>query len=144
MAEQVITNADDVDLIIQSGSAKRGTAQDMGRIVVDDFSITKEEDDTLESGVGQRLPAGVSYGDVTFGYSFTMLGEDVDVFQMVANSDGTSRPFSFTALKQEDGETLWEVSLDMCVTTNEEWSASSGDPMEYAVEGIAVSMDNDF
>lgn len=145
MAEHVVTNANDVHIVIQADGQQRGTFQDMGRIVVDDFSVTKEEDDTVESGIGQRLPAGVSYGDVTFNYSFTMLGDDVDVFQMVANSDGTSRPFSLSAMKlDDDGNVTWEVALDTCVTTSEEWSGSSGDPMEYSVEGIAVSMDNDF
>lgn len=144
MSEHVVTNADQVDLILQAGDSKKGTAQDMGRIVVDDFSVTKDEDDTLESGIGQRLPAGVSFGDVEFNFSFTMLGDDVDVFKMIANADGISKTFSFTALKQEDGDTQWEVALDTCVTTSEEWSASSGDTMEYSVEGIAVSMDNTF
>lgn len=141
MADNIITNANDVELFLQADGEKRGTLQSMGRIVVDDFSITKEEDNSLESGVGFRLPAGVSMGDVTFNFSFTLLGDDVDVFQMVAEDDGMSSPFSLTAMKR-DGDTIeWEVALDTCLAGTEEWSASSGDPMEYSVEGIAVSME---
>lgn len=144
MAENIITNANDVELVLESGSSQRGTAKDMGRIVVDDFSISREEDDTLESGVGHRLPVGISNGDVEFSFSFTMMGEDVSVFEMVADADGRSQAFSFTARKTDDQNNIeWEYALDTCKATSEELSGSSGDPMEYAVEGIAVSLDKD-
>lgn len=142
MADNIITNANDVELFLERGSTKRGTPQDMGRIVVDDFSITKEEDDSLISGVGFRLPAGITNGDITHGFSFTMQGEDVSTFQMIAEADGSSNIFSFTAQRpDDDGTVIWEFALDTCKATSEEVSASSGDVMEYAVEGIAVSVD---
>jgi len=141
MAENVITNANDVELIMQAGDTKRGTKQSLGRIVVDDFSITRDEDSELVSGVGLRLPAGISSGDVEHGFSFTMMGEDVSVFEMVATQDGISRPFSFTAQKRDGDAVEWQFALDTCKATSEEISASSGDAMEYAVEGIAVSVD---
>lgn len=147
MADNIITNANDVDLIIQSNPAspsgeKRGTADSMGRIVVDDFSISKEEDDSLVSGVGHRLPGGITYGDITFGYSFTLQGEDVSLFEMVANERGESNIFSFTAQKTEDDGTMrWQVSLGVAISTSEEWSGTSGDPMEYSVDGIGFQMD---
>lgn len=142
MAEHIITNANDVELFLQRGGEQRGTPREMGRIVVDEFSITKEEDDSLVSGVGFRLPGGITNGDVTFNFSFTMQGEDVSTFEMISAADGTSNVFSFTAQRpDEEGNIQWEVALDTCKATTEEITASSGDPMEYSVEGIAVSMD---
>lgn len=141
MAENIITNANDVELIIQSGDTSRGTPQSMGRIVVDEFTITREEDDSLESGVGHRHSLGISNGDITLNFSFTMLGHDVSTFEMVATKDGRSNVFSMTARKRDEDLLEWEIALDTCKATTEEVSASSGDTMEYNVEGIAVSMD---
>lgn len=141
MAENLITNANDVELVLEAGDTARGTPQDMGRVLVDEFTITREEDDSLESGVGHRLPAGISNGDITHNFSFTIMGQDVSTFEMVATADGRSRVFSFTARKR-DGDTVeWEYALDTCKATTEEITASSGDPMEYSVDGIAVSVD---
>lgn len=141
MAENLITNANDVELVLQAGDTTRGTPQAMGRIVVDEFTITRDEDDTLESGVGHQLPAGISNGDIEHSFSFTMMGQDVSTFEMVSTADGRSRVFSFTARKR-DGDTVeWEFALDTCKATTEEITASSGDPMEYSVDGIAVSVD---
>lgn len=140
MAENIITNANDVELVLESGSTTAGTSRDMGRLVVDDFTLTREEDDSLVSGVGFRLPAGVTYGDITFGFDFTMLGQDLTVFDMIATDSGESKAFSFTARKTDDDDNLeWEISLDTCLATTDEVTASSGDPMEVPVEGIAVS-----
>lgn len=142
MAENIITNANDVELYLEADGVQRGTSQSMGRIVVDDFSITKDEDSELISGVGHQLPAGISNGDIEHGFSFTMQGEDVAVFEMIAGASGRSSVFSFTARKREDDGTLrWEFALDTCKATSEEISGTSGDPMEYAAEGIAVSVD---
>lgn len=141
MSEHLITNANDVELVLEADTTKRGTPGDMGRIVVDDFSITKNEDDSLESGVGMRLPAGISNGDIEHEFSFTMIGQDVATFEMIAQADGKSNVFSFTARKRDGDSLEWEVALDTCKATTEEISASSGDPMEYSVDGIAVSVD---
>jgi hypothetical protein len=143
MAENLITNANDVELVIESidENNRRGTPAGMGRLVVDEFTITREEDDTLESGVGHRLPVGLSNGDITHSFSFTMMGDDVSLFEAVATKNGRSKLFSFTARKREDGEIVWEYALDICKATSEEVTASSGDPMEYAVDGIAVRVD---
>lgn len=138
----VITNANDVELVLEQGGTKVGSPRNMGRIVVDEFTITREEDDSLVSGVGFRLPAGVTYGDITFSWDFTMMGSDTDTFDMVANEDGESTAFSFTARKTDDnGDIEFEFALDTCVTTSEEYSGSSGDATEYPVSGIAVSME---
>lgn len=141
MAENIVTNANDVELVMSSSNATRGTAQSNGRVIVDEFSISREEDDSLVSGVGFQLPGGITNGDITHNFSFTISGQDVAVFEMIASKDGKSQVFSFTARKQEDDVIEWEYALDTCKATSEELSASSGDVMEYSVEGIAVSVD---
>lgn len=141
MAENIITNANDVELVMTADGTNKGTPQSMGRIVVDDFTLTRSEDVQSVSGVGFQLPAGLSNGDIELEYSFTMMGEDADVFDMVATADGHSRIFSFTARKMEDGEIQWSYTFDTCKAASEEISGTSGDPMEYAVEGFAVSYD---
>lgn len=147
MSEHLVTSANDVELILEGSSRTRGTQRELGRIVVDEFTITREEDDSLVSGVGFSLPAGISNGDVTHNFSFTMMGQDVDTFEMVATRNGRSNVFSFTARKTrpiegvDDVELEWEFSLETCKATSEELTASTGDTMEYAVEGIAVSVD---
>lgn len=141
MADNIITNANDVELVLERDGTKRGTASGMGRVVVDEFSITREEDDSLESGVGHRLPAGITNGDITHSFSFTITGQDVTVFDMIATKDGRSRVFSFTARKRDGSTIEWEYALDTCKATTEELSGSSGDPTEYSVEGIAVTVD---
>lgn len=144
MAENIITNANDVELILEGDRTSRGTPQSMGRIVVDEFTITRDEDGELVSGVGFQLPAGITNGDIEHSFSFTMQGQDVAVFDMVATGDGRSKIFSFTARKtDEEGSVEWEFALDTCKAQTEEISASSGDPMEYSVDGIAVSVDKE-
>lgn len=144
MAEHEVTNADDVELYISANGTRRGSSQEQGRIIVDEFTITKEEDNSSVSGVGQRLPTGISRGDIELSFDFTMLGEDVSVFEMVAGSSGESKPFSLTARKTDDaGNIAWEKALETCIAGSEELSASSGDPMEYAVSGLAVGLDSE-
>lgn len=137
-----ITNANDVELVLEREDAQVGTGQSLGRMVVDDFSLTTENDNESVSGVGFDLPAGVSRGDVTYSWSFTMLGTDTDVLDMVSDDVGRTRLFSMTARKvADDGTVEWEYALQTCYTNNEEISASSGDPMEVPVEGGAVRLE---
>jgi len=148
MSEHIIDNANDVTLTLTKGTGDGSTTVDtsggLGRLTADEFSITKEEDDSLISGLGRRRPDGVTFGDITFNWSFTIMGTDVELFKMIATEDGVSEAFSFSAKKTADDGTLeWEYALEYCITTSEEMSASSGDAVEYAVEGIAVRMDKD-
>lgn len=140
MAENLITNANDVEVLFD-GTNKTGSSNSMSRAVVDEFSITTESDDSLVSGVGRRTPHGVTNGDITFSFSFTMQGSDVSTFETVAKKDGRNRFFDMTASYTDDGGTKrWEFALKDCRATSEELSGSSGDATEYAVEGIAVSV----
>lgn len=140
-----ITNANDVELIIEgTDGSKRGTAQSMGRVVVDEYSQTVEEGIDSVSGVGFNVPAGLSSGDVTYSWSFTIAGDDVDVMDIMADSNGVAKPFSFTARKvDDDGTVAWEKAFDWCKRTSAEDNGSSGDTLEYAVEGIAVSYERE-
>jgi hypothetical protein len=142
MSEHIITGANDVDIVLEQDGTRRGTEPALGRIIVDEFSLTREEDDSLGSGVGSSTPDGIISGNVTHSWSFTMMGQDVDTFAMIAGSEGTSNIFSFTARKtDDDGNIEWEHSLGVAKATSEEKSASSGDAHEYAVEGIGFQYD---
>lgn len=135
----IITNANDVELVLEGDGDKVGSDKSLGRIVVDDFTITREEDDSTVSGVGFRLPAGLTYGDINFSFSFTMIGSDTDVFRTLSDDQGRGKLFSFTARKTDDNGNLeWEYALDTCSATTDEFSGSSGDPTEVPVEGVAV------
>lgn len=139
----LITNANDVELIIEGDGTQRGTADSMGRIVVDEFTVSTENGGDPVSGVGTQYARGHTNGDVTHSFSFTIMGEDVTVFETVAEAKGAAKFFSFTAYKEEDDGTLrWEVALDGCKAGTEELSASSGDPIEYAVDGTAILKDS--
>lgn len=138
----IITNANDVELVLEQGGTKRGTSRSMGRIVVDDFSIGTTEGNESVSGVGFRTPAGATYGDIEYNWSFTILGQDLEVFEMIANERGEAVPFSFTARKTDDnGNIEFEFALDTCVKTDDTFDGSSGDATEFSVEGFAVSLD---
>lgn len=147
MAENEITGANDVELVLESKEDDGGTvstSEGIGRIVVDDFSITVEDGSEAVSGVGQSKPAAAVSGDETYGWSFTLLGTDKSVFDMISQGDGTAKWFAFTARKtDEDGNILFEVSIDWAKRTSGEFSGSSGDATEYAVEGFALRYDRD-
>jgi hypothetical protein len=139
-----ITSANDIELVIERGS-QTATNQDdaaMGRMVVDDFSLTNETGSDHVPSVGNSTAAGIYDGVTTFSFSWTMMGSDVDTFEIVTNDDGSSTRFSFTARKvNDDGSVEWEKALTTCTATNVEDSASAGDAAEYAVEGIGVGYD---
>jgi len=141
MVENEIRSANDVELVV-SGVNERGTARSMGRIVVDDFSLTRENDSELAHGVGFAQPAGIVDGSITYSGSLTLMGEDRELLDNIADRDGNARVFSFVARSyNENDEVVWEQSLDYCKATSEEMSASSGDAVEYATDFIGVRFD---
>ena len=138
MADNEIRSANDVELVME-GVNQRGTTRSMGRLVVDDFSFTREQDSELGHGVGYAQPAGIVDGSITYSVSFTMMGDDTELFETVSDSDGGARVFSFVARAYNEDDTVaWEKSLDYCKGTSEEISASAGDAEEYAVDAIGV------
>lgn len=145
MADNIITNADDVDVVLESeDGTKAGTPNAMGRVVASDFTITAEQDISSVGSIGHVTPAGLSKGDLEYSFSFTVSGEDVTVMDMVSDEVGDSIPFSLTARKtDENGNIVWEYSLTTCLADTEEITATTGETMELAVEGLAALLDKD-
>jgi len=141
MADNEIRSANDIELVVE-GVNQRGTSRAMGRLVVDDFSFTREQDSELGHGVGYAQPAGIVDGSVTYSVSFTMMGDDVDLFETISDRNGDARVFAFVARAYNEDDTVaWEKSLDYCKGTEEETSASAGDAEEYSVSAIGVQYD---
>jgi len=139
ISENEITSANDVELVV-SGVNERGTARSMGRIVVDDFSLDREQDSELGHGIGYAQPAGVIDGSITYGGSFTIMGQDKELLDNISDRNGDARIFGFVARTyDEDDNVVYEQSLDYCKATAENMSASAGDAVEYAVDYIGVS-----
>ena len=141
------TNTNDVTLIVSrvqrdESGARTGTTEivNTGAIVVDDFSIDTEEDLQGLSGIGNRTPQGISKGDVEHTFSFTVQGEDAELFVQIAEGEDGA----------QQGTESRELELiarfeDVNITLSGAWagtrsvSGSSGDPVEYEVEGMATN-----
>lgn len=137
MAENIVTNSNDVEIVLERLGNKAGTADAFGRMVVDDFTLTRNEDNSLVGGVGFRQPGGMTGGDITYEFSFTMMGSDTNVFSIISDSDGESNVFALTARKVNDDDTIaWEYALGFCKANTEEVDLSTGDAMEYPVDGV--------
>lgn len=134
------TNANDVELTVsevertddgsRSGSATIG---DTANIVVDDFSIETDEDLEGLSGVGNSAPQGVTRGDIDYSFSFTVQGEDAELFTSLASDDGRANELEIV-VKLED----YKDKLTGAYAGTRELSGTSGDAVEFAVEGIAT------
>lgn len=138
------TNTDDVTLIVsqvlrdESGS-RTGSVElaNTNAIVVDDFSIDTEEDMEALSGIGNAEALGISRGDIEHTFSFTVQGEDADLFNGLA-SDGDGRAVELEIiLRAED----YKDKLTGAYAGTRSVSGSSGDAMEYEAEGIATGRD---
>lgn len=135
MAE--ITNANDVRLVVRAvGGGSNIGLTDRARIVVDDFNFTIDEENEALSGVGNHTPVGVTRGDVEYGYSFTIQGEDGDLLETIATSNGRSREIEFVAT----GRTF-VVKMASGYLTSMSYDGSSGEAVEWSIEGIAVTAD---
>lgn len=134
------TNANDVTLrvtrIAEDGDEE--TLVDTGAIVVDEFSIESEEDLESLSGVGNIEALGISRGDVEHSFSFTVQGEDADLFQSLAtgqtDADDT-RSVELEILAMFDQV---NIALDGAYAGTRNVSGSSGDAIELEVEGLAT------
>jgi len=139
------TNANDVSLIVsevdRSGDtptttglvSSSGNVKNTHAVVVDDFSIGTEEDFEGLSGIGNPEALGMSQGDVEHTFSFTIQGEDASLFTSLADSDGRANELQITVKMQDYKDTL---SGAYAGTRN--LSGSSGDPIEFEVEGVAT------
>lgn len=135
------TNADDVTLIISrvlredNGTvANRPKLTDTSAVVVDDFSIETDEDLEGLSGVGNAEALGVSRGDIEHSFNFTVQGEDALLFDSLADDeDGRALELQII-VKMED----YKDKLTGAYAGTRNLSGSSGDPVEFEVEGIAT------
>jgi len=139
------TNTDDVTLIVSEVSrnedgSRAGSTEiaNTSAITVDDFTIGTEEDMTALSGVGNATPLGISQGDVEHSFDFTVQGEDATLFNDLAeNNSGRAKELEIIA-RAED----YKAKLVGAYAGTREFSGSSGDPVEFAVEGIATGRDD--
>lgn len=144
MPNDIITNADDVDIVFTSeyipGSEGETT---MLRKNVNEFTITVGQTISSEGKVGANAPAGLTKGDLEYSYSFTIVGEDEDVQNMVSDDIGDSLPFDMIAKKVEDGEEQWSYSFSTCLADTEEVTGTTGEALETDIEGLAARLNKD-
>lgn len=134
---EIITNANDVELVITHAAGRTSTS--MARIVVDDFSIERSATIESMSGVGSHLPQGISIGDVTFSFSFTINGVDASIMDGIAENDGM--PTVCSSVQANDTNTGFSTKLMTCVIETDTFSATSGESAEIEVEGLATRME---
>ncbi|WP_226041170.1 hypothetical protein [Natrinema sp. DC36] len=137
------TNANDVELIVsqveRDNSGSRTGATELAntaRIVVDEFSIGTEEDLSGLSGVGNPRALGVSSGDVEDTFSFTVQGEDAELFKGLASDNGRAVELEIV-VRLED----YRDKLTGARAGTRNLSGSSGDAVEFEVEGLATGRD---
>lgn len=138
------TNTDDVTLIVSqvlrdTSGSRTGSVElaNTNAIVVDDFSIGTEEDLEGLSGIGNAEALGVSKGDIDHSFSFTVQGEDADLFNgLASDSDGRAVELEII-VRVED----YKDKLTGAYAGTRNLSGSSGDAIEFEVEGIATGRD---
>lgn len=134
------TNANDVELIVsqvirdESGS-RTGTTElaNTSFLVVDEFSIESDEDMEGLSGVGNPEALGISQGDVEHSFSFTVQGEDAELFKNLASEDGRAVELELVARLDD-----YKDKLTGARAGTRNLSGSSGDAVEYEVQGLAT------
>lgn len=138
------TNTDDVTLIVSQvirddSGTRTGSVElaNTNAIVVDDFSIDTEEDMEALSGIGNAEALGISRGDIEHTFSFTVQGEDADLFNGLASDDDGRAVELEIILRAQD----YKDKLVGAYAGTRSVSGSSGDAMEYEAEGIATGRD---
>jgi hypothetical protein len=139
------TNANDVSLTVsvverdETGSRTGSTTLgESANISVDDFSIGTDEDLEGLSGIGNPEALGLSRGDIEHTFSFTVQGEDAALFTGLA-SDETGRAVELEIIVvMED----YKDKLVGARAGTRNISGSSGDPIEFEVEGMATGRPN--
>lgn len=138
------TNTDDVTLIVSQvirddTGTRTGSVElaNTNAIVVDDFSIDTDEDMEALSGIGNAEALGISRGDIEHTFSFTVQGEDADLFNGLASDEDGRAVELEIILRAED----YKDKLTGAYAGTRSVSGSSGDAMEYKAEGIATGRD---
>lgn len=130
--DKILTNANDVTLIVRypDGTAEAGP---QGRLVVDDFSMSRATDLTGHSGVGNHTPQKISIGDVSFEWEFTVEGEDRQLIENIATEGGVPREMIFTAIARDT-----RIKLSGAFTDEDTFEGTSGDATEMQISGMAT------
>ena len=135
------TNTDDVTLIVSQvirdeAGTRTGSVElaNTNAIVVDDFSIDTEEDMEALSGIGNAEALGISKGDIEHSFSFTVQGEDAELFNSLTDNDtGRAQELEIIVTMEE-----YKDKLTGAYAGTRNVSGSSGDPVEGEFEGIAT------
>jgi len=135
------TNTNDVTLIVSrvirddAGNRDGDTEElaDTSAITVDDFTIGADEGLEGLSGIGNAEALGISQGDVEYTFSFTVQGEDAQLFNSLASDDGRANELEIIVTMEEFMDKLVGAKAG-----TRELSGSSGDPTEFSVEGMAT------
>lgn len=136
---ELVTNADDVEVIIEPARPGEWGVPDLIRIVGEDFTLGTDQDIASVSGFGQNVPKGLTKGDLEYSYDFNIQGENKDVMRAVSDEVGDSRPFAITARKPGD----WEYSFTLSLAETEEISGTTGEAIGLSIEGMAAGRDRD-
>jgi hypothetical protein len=135
------TNADDVTVIVsqveRGENGERTGSTELANtnvVTVDEFSIDTEEELEVISGIGNAEGIGISKGDIEHTFSFTVMGEDADLFNgLVEDDTGRAREIELLVRMNEYKDKLTE-----CYAGTRSLSVSDGDTTEYEVEGVAL------
>jgi len=135
------TNADDVTIIIsqveRNDAGERTGSTELANtnvVSASDFSIDTEEELEIISGIGNAEGIGISKGDIEHTFSFTVMGEDAELFNgLVENDSGRAVELELLVRMNEYKDKLTE-----CYAGTRSLSVSDGDTVEYEVEGVAL------
>jgi hypothetical protein len=125
-----ITNANDVELDI-AGETK---------VPVSDFSISRTEDSSEIHGSAHAEPRGYTRGNITYEVSITLEGEVTEVMNGVVEDRRTGRSAEVEVVATGDH---YKWTVRGVLFTDEEFSASDGDVVEYSADGLAVSVERE-
>lgn len=127
-----ITDANDMRLVI--GTRQAGGPD--GSLVVADFEFDVSQEKSLRFGVGNEDAQGRTHGNKEITFSFTLEGEDADIFNEIADSS-TSMDSILTG-----NDYKWRVKdLDW---TNFNFSGSDGsDPVEFSCDMNALDYETE-
>lgn len=141
----LVTNADDVEVVIDSYEAPTDSIETPVRIKANEFTISVEQDINSVGAISQNTPKGLTKGDLEYSFEFSIEGDDVDIQALVSGVQGDSYPFDMAARKPTTGEAdiqyEWEYSLETCLADTEEITGTTGEALGFSVEGMAAGLD---
>jgi hypothetical protein len=157
---ELVTNANDVNVYLapldDGGDGLVGAVEDFLtgvssggpiRVQADEFTLTSEQNISEVGDVGGDNPSelkGLSKGNLSHAFEFTIQGDQADVQSTVTRQNGDARPLEMRAEKPQeagDSDSSFTYALDLVLCESEEISGTSGDPLGYSVEGVGAGRD---